>query len=119
MLNNDNLFKSIEKEDNPEYSETEDLDFKLQEEIKQFKTQQQKLSHNFRLITHPFNILKIGIVIGFLFLVFRYISFAFPENNLLKSISNDFENFMKYILTAIISSIITSFVNNLNDINKD
>jgi hypothetical protein len=70
-----------------------------------------KLNHWFVIVSHPFSLVIIFLIVFLVFLITRYIDAGFYEqNDVISKISSDSETALSYLGTIIITSVFTKFL---------
>jgi hypothetical protein len=69
------------------------------------------LNHWFVIVSHPFSLVVIFLVVFFVFLITRYIGAGIDgQNGVISKISSDAEIALSYLGTIIITSVFTKFL---------
>jgi hypothetical protein len=69
------------------------------------------LNHWFAIISHPFSLVVIFLLVFLVFLITRYIGMGFQEQNgVMSKISRDAETALSYLGTIIVTSVFTKFL---------
>ena len=103
------LIKKGENHSNTDLSTEDDLDAFYSRSEKRHRNQRADYDHKFKIIIHPFNLYKISLVILLIFIITRYLGLFF-EIGILITISHDAWTFLTYAGTALITHIITKYI---------
>jgi polyferredoxin len=88
--------------------DNEDLDKMFEDSNKKHRNWMARLDHLYELVSHPFMVVLILIIVFFIFLIFRYLE-IYHTSMLFSQISNDAGTALTYLIAIVGTSIFTKF----------
>ena len=112
MTDIDKNLNIIEKETKSKIKDDEDLDASFIIQSKKYRNKLAEYGYKINILSHPFNLLRVVLVITVIFLIARYVAplCSATSNKILKLIEEDSKIALSYFATVIITSIITKYI---------
>lgn len=89
----------------------DDLDASYKKAEKRHRNKRAEYDRKFKIIVHPFNLYRVSLVIFVVFILTRYLG-LWLKNSILGAISKDAWIFLTYAGTALLTHIITKYIDN-------
>ena len=99
-------------------NDDENLDKNYEQQLKMHKSTIEKLNHWFRIITHPFILTAVLVVLGTTFCVF-YVMSKSSDIQWVKSAADLLRTVLSYVATFVFSSVFTWFLGNYSKLKSD
>jgi hypothetical protein len=110
LLNQD-INGEFDTDPSPEQDQKDIYDKQYDASNKKHRNLISKLNHLFMIVSHPFSLVVIFIVVFVVFMLTRYIGIGIKEQNgVLSRISSDAETALSYLGTIIVTSVFTKFL---------
>jgi len=90
-------------------SEAYDLDQEYKDLNKRYKICLARFDNFYELLSHPFVIAPLFIILTVTFLIFRYSEILFPDNEIYRQIHEDMKTALTFFATIAITTIVTKY----------